>query len=175
MALYQSLGPGHGGNGLRHALAFAGTLKRRCWINGESVMDVCRDLDICWEQAVGAVRMIRHLRGVPSVPRLIAAAMRDWGLDDADLAEMFGCSPEAVAAVRANVGAIRAREPFPDDIEMQCAWILPDDPSPEELAERARSVREARPMQAPPKVRPVRIRTFAWNGVHHAFFPIGAA
>lgn len=172
MAFHLEVGPGHGGVGLRHALAFAGTLRRRCAINSESILDVCRELDICWEQAVGVVRMVRHLRCVPSMRRLVAAAMRDWGLDDDDLAEMFGLTPEAVSAVRENVAAIRAAEPVPDEIEMQCAWMLPDDPPPEVIAQRAREIREARPEQPAPKVRRVEAQDFAWNGVQHAIFSV---
>lgn len=166
--------PGHRGPGLRHALAFASELKRRCWINHEAIFHVCRELDICWEQGRGVVRMIDHLQGVPSRQRLIAAAMRDWGLDDEDIAEMFSCPVSEVMCVRESIDAVRRAERIPADIEMQCAWMLPDDPPPDVLAQRARDIRAARPDESVPKVRNASIRTYGWHGGQRAIFPISA-
>lgn len=169
----EHIGHGHGASGLRHALAFAAVIQRRCWVNGESTADVAMELDASLEQVRGIAKMVRHLRGTPSMPRLIAAAMRDWGLDDSDLAEMFGVTEAAVACVRRNVAAIRKSEPIPDDIEAQCAGLLPDDVCPEELYARARAVRDARP-EPVKRVPSAGIRNFTWNGVQHAFIPKSA-
>lgn len=171
--------PGHRGPGLRHALAFASELKRRCWTNNEVLLHVCRDLDICWEQAKGVMQMIArrvraNQRAVPSRQRLIAAAMRDWGLDDEDIAEMFSCPISEVCWVREFIDEIRRAEPIPDEVEMQCAWMLPDDPPPDVLAHRARDIRAARPEETPPKMRRVAIRQFVWHGGQHAFLPVGS-
>lgn len=143
-------------------------------MNNEGILHVCRELDICWEQSRGVVRMICHLRGVPSRQRLMAAAMRDWGLEDEDIAEMFCCPISEVRWVREFIDEVRKAEPIPDDIEMQCAWMLPDDPPPEVIAQRARDIRAARPEEPPPKVERVEIRQFGWHGGQHAFLPVGA-
>ena len=174
MANSEHIGPGHSGSGLRHALAFAGVIQRRCWVNREATADVAEDLDVSLEQVRGVAQMVHHLRGTPSQQRLIAAAMRDWGLDDSDLAEMFGVTVEAVACVRRNAAAIRLKEPIPAEIEIRCAGLLPDDVSPSELYARARAVRKARPLPGPPKSAAAGIRRFTWDGFQHAFIPRSA-
>lgn len=80
---------------------------------------------------------------MPTSERLALIAQKDPGLDDNDIGQMFGRTQEWSAAVRRNADAIRAAEYIPAWREWIDPGLQPRDPSPEEIAERARKVREA--------------------------------
>jgi len=160
---------------LRHAWAFAGEIKRRVLTNRESLISVCRELDVPWEQGRGVYRVLRHLKRVPSLQRRIACVMRDWGLNDDDISEMFAIDKSAVRWVREFVDVIREREPIPEEAEAESAWLLPDDPPPDELYRRAAELRANRPHVEGKSPRFASgIRQFTWHGGQHAFVPVGA-
>jgi hypothetical protein len=164
---------GHGSAGLRHAWAFATEIKRRVLVNRESLISVCRDLDVPWEQGRGVLRILRQLKCILSLHRRMACVMRDWGLDDDDIAEMFAVDVSAVRWVREFVDVVREREPIPSWMEAESAWLLPDDLPPDELYRRAAEVRALR--TTVPKGRPrggAGIRHYTWDGSQHAFIPI---
>ena len=50
--------------------------------------------------------------GVLSPERLALVVMRDWGLEDEDIGEIFSRPTEWATAVRANAERIKAREPI---------------------------------------------------------------
>lgn len=68
--------------------------------------------------------------------------MRDPGLDDDDVAEIFGRTRRWAAAVRSQSKAIRAAEPIPNFLEYLDEHLQPDMPSPAEIAKRAEKVRD---------------------------------
>lgn len=126
--------------GLRHALGYADEIARRCAGKKESAKDVARSLGLDAEQTQGVARLMRarpHL----SPERLALVAMRDWGLDDADIAEIFGRSDRWAAVVRAQADEIRAEEPIPEHLEYLDSGLQPGDPSPVEISERAKGLR----------------------------------
>jgi len=173
--MLSNLSSGHGSVGLRHALAFASEIHRRTVINHESLISVCRDLDVPWEQGRGVYRIVRRFKGAPSLQRRIACAMRDWGLEDEDLAEMFAVDVSVVRWVREFIDVIREREPIPQTMEAEAAWMLPDDPPPEEIYKRAAEIRAARDHVEGKSPRFASgIRHFTWHGGQHAFLPVGA-
>jgi len=70
-------------------------------------------------------------------------AMRDPGLDDADIAEMFVESEGWSFDVRYDP-KLRENEPIPVHLEYLDDGLQPDDPSPQELARRTAEVRAAK-------------------------------
>ena len=119
---------------LRHSLALAAELRRRCLTNKERVKRVAESLDLDTPQVLGALRILRL--GEFSPERLALVAMRDYGLDDADIAEMWGRSERWARLVRENAEEIRAAEPIPEELEYLDAGLYPGDPSPEDVATR---------------------------------------
>ena len=151
----------HFGRGLRHALAFAVTLHRRCVVNKEGPVRVASQLGLDSDQTKGVVRLLRKAGCIPSVERLAVIAMRDPDFTDEDIAEMFGKSEEWSADVRAKRDAIRASEPLPLELEMLTELDYRDGTA----AERKSAIRETRQdrlHEAAPQ-RPAMIRTFRWN------------
>jgi hypothetical protein len=129
-------------------LAFAAVLHRRCVVNGETIRKVAYELGIDPEQAMGAVRLLRAV-GIPSKRRLALVAMRDPGLDDEDIAQMFDESPGWAFGVRYDK-RLRSKEPIPDRLEYLDDGLQPGDPSPEELACRTAEVRASKTKQDRP-------------------------
>jgi hypothetical protein len=127
---------------LRHSLAHAADLHRRCVVNGETIKPVAKSLGLDPEQAVGAVRLLKAHWPV-SPERLALIAMRDWGLEDADIGEMWGRSERWAQLVRENADEIRDAEPVPWQLEYLDAGLQPGDPDPSELWARAKEVRES--------------------------------
>lgn len=127
---------------LRHALAHADDLHRRCIMNGESAMVVAKNLRLDREQTRGALRLIRKV-GVLSPERLALVAMRDWDLNDEDIGEMFSRPKEWAAAVRADAERIKASEPIPERLEFLDCGLQPEDVPPQELYKRAAELRAA--------------------------------
>lgn len=133
-------GIGPGGE-LRHGLAFAAEIHRRVNVNQEKVIGVARSLGLRDKQVQGVARLTRELRRIPSPERLACIAMLDTGLDDADVAEMFGRSVKWAQVVRSQATAIRSEEFIPQRLE----WLDPDfqqtDPTVEEIYRRAAELR----------------------------------
>lgn len=156
--------------GLRHALAFASELHRRVVINKEHPKRVARSLELDHKQVVGVARL---LRAVPTLSpeRAALIVMRDPGLDDSDIAEIFGRSRQWARVVRERGPEIRVAEPVPERLEWFEGGPQKDDPTPEEISARAAELR-----RTPNRVRAPESRhgipTYQWNG--HAFISIGA-
>lgn len=154
--------------GLRHALAYAADLRRRCIVNGEAAKDVAVSMGLDVEQTQGTVRL---LRAVPTLSpeRAALVVMRDWGMTDEDIAEIFGRSERWAAVVRAQADEIRAEEPVPEDLEYLDSGLQKGDPSPDEIAERVRTL-ERRPRDMAALSPQAAIRAYQWSG--HAFLSV---
>jgi hypothetical protein len=126
--------------GLRHALGFADELRRRCLVNRETAKSVAKSLGLDQEQTHGVVRLLRNV-GQVSPERLAVVAMRDWGLTDEDIAEIFGRSERWARVVRSQQDEIRADEPIPEHLEFLDAGLQQGDPCPEEIRRRAAELR----------------------------------
>lgn len=158
---------------LRHSLALADELRRRCLINKERVKKVAADLDVDAQQALGALRILRL--GNFSPERLALVAMNDYGLEDADIAEMWGRSVRWATVVRDNANEIRAEEPIPGELEYLDAGLCPGDPTPFEIQQRAAELRAKAEMRCfRAEFRPG-IRAYSWNGNNASFVSIGVA
>lgn len=155
---------------LRHALAFAADLRRMCVVNQEPAYAAARKLGLDEEQTAGAVRLLRQ-RPTLSPERAALVAMRDPGLDDADIAEMFGRSKRWAALVREHAAELREVEPIPEDLEYLDAGLQKGDPSPEEIRERALALRMTPSRLRAPESKQS-IRTYSWT--NNAFISIGA-
>lgn len=158
---------------LRHALAFAADIYRGVFVNKQTIAWTAKSLDLEVMQTEGVFRILRHVGGVPSPERLALVAMRDWGYDDADIAEIFDRSEGWAADVRRRALAIRAAEFFPESLEYLDVGLCPGDPSPEELASRVAELRGRGVITGRSPTRRPGIRSYLWNGSAHAFFPIG--
>lgn len=160
------------GKGLRHSLAFARMLHRRCVVNGESTNKVASQLSLDRLQVVGVVRLLKAIDYIPSPERLALIAQRDPGWDDDDIAEVFGKTAEWSADVRRHANFLRMAEPIP----VQYEQITEEDlgPTPEEIAEHAARIRESNVgrggQMAPGRLGG--IRSYSWTG--HAFIQAGA-
>lgn len=158
---------------LRHSLALAAELRRRCLTNKERVKRVAESLDLDTPQVLGALRILRL--GEFSPERLALVAMRDYGLDDADIAEMWGRSERWARLVRENAEEIRAAEPIPEELEYLDAGLCPGDPTPAEIAERAAELRAKAEVKGMSVVSRAGIRAYQWNGSNASFIQIGVA
>lgn len=158
---------------LRHVLAYAEELRRRVIVNREATLRVSKRLGFDPALVAGAVRLLRL--GHFSLERLALVAMNDPGLDDADIAEMFGETPAWAADVRGRATELRAAEPIPEAVEWFDPCLRPWDPSPEEILRLAQEVRG--PIWAPVRCDEYRsgIRSFSWRGDRASFIPIGVA
>lgn len=158
---------------LRHALAFAGQIRHRCVINKEAAKRVAKDLGLDVAQTEGAVRLLRKLASPPSPERLALVAMRDPGLDDADIAEMFDRSVRWASLVRERADELRTAEPLPEYLEYLDEGLRPSDPTPSEILARAKELRELRPAWVgPSSPGPGGIRSLQWSG--YAFVSVSA-
>ena len=122
---------------LRHSLAFGPVLWRRCRINQESADHVARGLGLEVGQVRGSVRLLKTVSRLPSPERLALVVMRDPGLDDADIAEIFGRSERWALLVRAQADEIRKEARIPEQAEWIDDGLQPDDPTPDEIMDRA--------------------------------------
>jgi hypothetical protein len=128
---------------LQHSLAFADDLHRRVIINRESATVVAMSLGLDIQQTKGAVRLLRSLPAKPSPERLALVVMRDYGLDNRDIAEIFGRSPRWAYLVREREAELREAEPIRWDLEYLDDGLQPGDPSPMEILEQAEALRVA--------------------------------
>jgi hypothetical protein len=158
---------------LRHALAHADLLWFRCILGKEPVIAVSRPLGLDPGQAEGVVRLLRSVPKVPSPERLALVAMKDWGLDDEDIGEMWGRSTRWAAAVRAQAEALREEEPIWPHLEYLDEGLQPTDPCPEELWRRAAELRSQRTSSRSSQAHAQgRMRTYSWNGRHASFISL---
>lgn len=128
---------------LRHSLAYAPLLWRMCIVNRVTARNAAKHLNMESEQVLGAVRLLRAVGKVPSPERLALVVSRDWGLEDEDIAEIFGRSVRWAKVVREQADQIKAEEPIPEELEFLDCGLQPDDVSPTELYERAAELRAA--------------------------------
>jgi hypothetical protein len=135
---------------LKHALAFADDLRRRVMVNKESAKAVAKSLGVPQHQTQGAVRLLRSLRYRPSPERLALVVMRDYGLDNRDIAEIFGRSVRWATLVRINADEIRKAEPIRYELEFLDDGLRPGDPPPDELLDRAEAIRVSGLMRSRP-------------------------
>ena len=153
---------------LRHALAHADLLWFRCILGKEPVIAVSRPLGLDPGQAEGVVRLLRSVPKVPSPERLALVAMKDWGLDDEDIGEMWGRSTRWAAAVRAQAEALREEEQIWPHLEYLDEGLQPTDPCPEELWRRAAELRSQRTSSRSSQAHAQgRMRTYSWIGRAH--------
>ena len=157
---------------LRHALAHADLLWFRCILGKEPVIAVSRPLGLDPGQAEGVVRLLRSVPRVPSPERLALVAMKDWGLDDEDIGEMWGRPTRWAAAVRAQAEALRDEEPILPHLEYLDEGLQPSDPCPEELWRRAAELRSQRTSSRSASHAQGRMRTYSWNGRHASFISL---
>jgi hypothetical protein len=169
------VGFGDYGVELRHALAHAPELTRRCLVNNQPASAAARIMGLQVEQTQGAVRLLRRLDYLPSPERLALVVMRDWGLEDEDIAEMFSRSKRWARAVRDNAEEIKANEPIPRHLEFLDCGLQPDDVSPEDLYKRAAELRAAGVIQGcmvGQRRVPVVMHVYSfWND--YALIPVG--
>jgi hypothetical protein len=153
---------GVSGGRLRHALAFAKEIRADCVLRSRSVKTVARELRLDPGQCVGVMRIVR--RHWPLSPeRLALVAMKDWGLDDNDIGEIFSRSPRWAAVVRSQADEIRAEEFIEPRLEFLDSGLRPGDPSPDEILKRAAELRAA-------SHTPWRVPVYSWT-TDYAFVP----
>jgi hypothetical protein len=156
------------GGALRHALAYAVTLKRRCVINREPSARAASRLGLDVRETLGVVRLLSAVNFTPTVERLALIAQRDPGLDDEDIGEIFGRTAEWSAEVRERADELRRREQIPEELEWLTEDLQPGDLSPEAIAERAAEVREKRRSGYWQRGEPG-IRTYRWSSKRASF------
>ena len=161
---------------LRHALAHADELHRRCVVNRESLKRVAKDLGLDKSQVGGTVRLLRSLAYRPSPERCALVVMNDWGMEDADIAEIFGRTPRWAAAVRRNAAELREAEPMWKHLEYVDDGLRPNDPCPEEILRRAAIEREKRESERSGLTKYALtqggMRQFSWDGRHASFVSV---
>jgi hypothetical protein len=168
---------GFAGSGirLRHALAHAADLHRMCLINCEPAARAAKALGLCQEQTQGAVRLLRNLKYRPSPERLALVVMRDWGLDDDDIAEIFGRSRRWATTVRLMANELRAAQPIPEELEYLDCGLQRGDLSPAQLYERAAELRAAgviRGVMVGARRQPWAMPLLSWTN-DYAFLSVG--
>ena len=148
-----------------------------CVVNRTPAFAAANKLGFGKGQTRGVVALLRSYGRCPSPERLALIAMKDPGLDDADIAEMFGRSERWASVVRSQAEEIRAAEYISPEREYLDDGLQPGDPMPDELWRRAAEVRATRiagpgrrtDLAAPGMSGP---RAYQWRG--DAFFPIGS-
>lgn len=163
---------------LRHSLAFAPDLWRRIVVNKEATEKVARTMGFPREQIRGAARLLRSLPCVPSPERVALVVMRDHGLDNDDIAEIFDRSPRWAATVRERADELREAEPIRWDLEYLDDGVQPGDPDLAEVYRLASELRSKRvlgggrrsDLDTPPS--PISIRAVSWRG--NAFISFSA-
>jgi hypothetical protein len=160
-----------GSIGLRHALAFAADLRRRVLVNKESAKVVAMSLGLDIQQTKGACRLLKSLQYRPSPERLALVVMRDHGLDNEDIAEIFGRSPRWAYLVRENADELRELEPIPWELECLDDGVQPGDPTPDELYKLAAEIRSQR-VDGRRRMTDLEFPALSWRG--NAFIPFSA-
>jgi hypothetical protein len=96
------------------------------------------------EEVQGMVRLLKAARRMPTPERLAVVAQLDPGLDDSDVADIFGQTPEWSAWVRQNADAIRASHPLPPAVEWLTEDLQPDSVTVSQIAAGCRELRSLR-------------------------------
>lgn len=128
------------GGRVRHALGCEEEIRRRCVVGGESAKRVAKSLGLDPHQVVGAVRIFKRGRWSPE--RLACVVMLDPGMNDEDIAEIFGRSVRWAQVVRRKRKQIKRDEPMPRSLVWFDPYLQRHDPSPAEIESRAKDVRE---------------------------------
>lgn len=115
---------------LRHAFAHGPDIWRRCILGGDSAKRVALKLGLDEDQVMAAAATLRPLRKCPSPERMAVIVMNDPGLDDEDIAVMFGRSERWAQIVRSLSQEIRDNEQL---VESVYPWLYPIDPHPNEI------------------------------------------
>jgi hypothetical protein len=159
-------------DGLRHALAFAAELRHRVIVNNESLKRVAQSLGLDYAQVKGVVRLLRKTPSSISDERLALVLMKDPGMTNADVAEVFGRPIRWAQLVRRRAQELREAEPIEESLEWIDDGLQPDYPMPDEIARRAKEVREMNPLGGRDTAnRPYGIRQFHWRQ-DGAFIPV---
>lgn len=155
-------GNGHGKR-LRHSAAFAKEIRARCVMCREPAYRVAADLGLDGRQVVGMAKVLR--RRMYSPERLALIAMRDPGLDDADIAEIFGRSERWASLVRSRADEIRRAEHVPASLEYLDDGLQPGDPTPGEIAERTQELHRTGQFRGRKEcVIPASLTQVSWRG-----------
>lgn len=161
---------------LRHALAYAPELHRRCLINNEAPKHVAKSLGLDKSQVQGAVRMLRSIAFVPSPERCALVVMNDFGMEDEDIAEIFGRTTRWARAVRRSAAELREAEPIWRHMEYLDEGLRPNDPCPEEIVRRAAIERQKRESERSDLSKYALtqggMRQYSWNGRHASFISV---
>jgi len=136
---------------LRHSLAFAAEIHRRVVINRETSFQVAQDLGLRTKQVQGAARLLRDVQSIPSPERLALVVMHDPGLDDNDIAEIFGRTRRWVQLVKDHKDELLQTELIAPELEWLEEGLQPDMPSPAEIWSHAERLRLARQPRHRPK------------------------
>jgi len=128
----------------RSVFAHAATLHRRCVINNEPTTTVAPKMRLELEEVQGMVRLLKAAKRIPTPERLAVVAQLDPGLDDSDVADIFGQTPEWSAWVRQNADAIRASHPLPPAVEWLTEDLQPDSVTALQIADGCRELRNLR-------------------------------
>jgi hypothetical protein len=97
--------------------------------------------------------------------------MRDHGLDNEDIAEIFGRSPRWAYLVRENAEELRELEPIRWELEYLDDGIQPGDPTPDELYKLAAEIRSQR-VDGRRRMTDLEFPSLSWRG--NAFVPFSA-
>ena len=130
--------------------------------SGASYRQIARKLRLDSHQVRGAIYLLQRCRPIPPPERLALVAMLDAGLDDEDIAEMFGWTKEWSASVRANANQIREVWPIRQYLEEMRGWHEPSDPTPEEIRQECQRFLRERPREKVGDA--VRAMEVAWDG-----------
>lgn len=118
------------GGPLRHALAYAADIRRDCVVNGGSCAKFASLRGLDEDQVVAAKWWLEECRDCPPPEVCAGVASLDPGLDDADIAEMFGRSEKWAKMARER------REEFCAEANVPLAfepWVKAGDPAPEQI------------------------------------------
>jgi len=107
-----------------------------CVVNQIPARKAAKTLDLDPEQTLGAVRLLKSCERVPSPERLAVTVMLDPGLDNQDIAQIFGRSVRWARVVRSQKDEIREEEFIALPLEYLDDGLQPDMPTPEELARK---------------------------------------
>lgn len=124
------------------ALVYADEIRRRVLVNKESSQQVALSLGLTRRQVFSVAQIVKTFGGVPSQERLAVIVMQAPDLSDEDVAEWFGRPTSWATRVRENQEAISRDEWIPADVSWVADEWEPDDPTPEEIQERCRAIRE---------------------------------